>query len=1083
MPIAQPIGKYSFQHVESSVKDFWKQQAIYQKAKAKNKGKKSFYYLDGPPYTSGRIHIGHAWGRSLRDSVLRYKRMRGLDVWDRAGFDMHGLPTEHATQKKFGLADKESIHRFGIKRFIDECRTLSVENMNLMIQDFRSMGVWMDYDNPYMSINNEYIEGEWWLIKKAHENGRLYEGLRTMTWCADCATALAKHELEYENVSDNSIFLKFPVVGVKDEYIVIWTTTPWTIPFNMCVMVNPDIDYVKCKVTLSEHKTEHWIVAKALAGPFIQAIAEKSYAVVEEFKGTTLEGLKYRHPLYDEVAFFKEHEKDCAKLHTIVLSEDYVDVSAGTGLVHCAPGCGPEDYEVGHRNGLPPFNSLSEIGVVENLGPLTGLRARIDDARFIAHLEKTGLLVGTTWVNHEYPHCWRCHNPAIFRATRQWFFKVEDLKENMKELNKKIYWVPDWAGNRQFHSWLNNLRDNSITKQRYWGTPVPIWKCECGCYDVIGNSDELKEKAGSVPNDLHIPEIDKMTWSCKCGKTMKRIPDVLDVWVDAGSASWLCLDYPRRKDLFQKWFPADFIIEGKDQIRGWFNLLFVASMISMNKPSYKTVYMHGFVQDAAGRKMSKSLGNYILPTEVIEKYGNDCMRYYMIGGTKAGLDLNYNFEDMKTKFKNLDILWNLHKYLLDALETTHHKPTIANGQNKRDSGKLDKPDAKRLRLSIEEKYILSKLHSTIKNVTDLFEKYYVDQIPWVIEALFLELSRTYIKQVREKLSGGEEHEKNVVIDTLATVLVHTLTLFAPIAPFITEQIYQNLKEPLGLKEESIHLMSWPKADEKLINKKCEEQFVVAQEVMQTLLNLREKVHLGVRWPLQEAVMVSQDDKVLKAIKELEDVIKLQTNIKALTLTKSFAEVKIKIKPNYATIRQTYADKVPGIIAHLAQESEQAILEQLSKSACYELTLKKDTKKDAQKDSKKEMKETITLQKEHLIIEKIVQEPYLAGVCAYGDVYINKARTPALNAEGYAREIVRRIQNLRKDNRLVKSDVVNVAVVVDDELATQLLEWTAEMKEKCGAEEMIISSTASLYADKAEETIKGKKVVVSLEKRE
>ena len=735
------IGNYEFKAAEEEILDFWKKNKVYDRSKSKNKGKKQFYFLDGPPYTSGKIHLGHAWNKAMKDSVLRYKRMQGFDVWDRAGYDMHGLPTEHATEKKLCIEGKEQIEKYGVDKFIEECRKLCIHYMNEMNSDFTRLGVWMDFENAYQPITPEFIEGEWWLIKKAHENKRLYEGLRTVTWCAHDATALAKHELEYKNVTDSSIYLKFKLIGTKNEYLIVWTTTPWTIPFNLAVMANPDIDYIKAKVD-----DEVWIVAKSLTS-FIPAVANKKFTILEEFKGEKLAGLKYEHPLRDEIKEFDEIEKTSPKLHTVVLSSEYVDTSAGSGLVHCAPGCGPEDYEVGHKNGLPAFNELDEHGKFKSsMGKYFGWKAKADDSKFSEELDKKGVLIAESPVEHEYPHCWRCKKPVVFRTTKQWFFKIEDLKENMRELNKSICWVPDYAGSRQFDSWLANLRDNSITRQRYWGTPVPIWKCSsCDNYEVIGSREELKKKTGKLPDDLHKPSLDKLTIKCKCGKEMKRIPDVLDVWIDSATASWNCLDYPGNDKLFRKMYPPDFILEGIDQIRGWFNILFVASMIAMNKPAYKSVYMHGFTIQS-GEKMSKSAGNATSPQEIIDQYGADTMRYYLIGGTNPGLDLNYNIEDMKVSYRNLGILWNLHKLLIDLSNAVGKTPE-----------KIKSP-----KLDIEEKFILSKLNSTLKNATKAFDEYRLNEIPHYAEELFLELSRTYIQQIREKVTLGTEKEKEVV---------------------------------------------------------------------------------------------------------------------------------------------------------------------------------------------------------------------------------------------------------------------------------------------------------------------------------
>ena len=1047
-------GPYNFKEVEESVLDFWEKNDIYSKAKKRNSGKKTFYFLDGPPYTSGKVHIGTAWNKALKDCFLRYKRMSGIDIWDRAGYDMHGLPTEHATEKKLGIKNKDEIVKLGVGKFVEECRKLSVENMQMMNRDFMRLGVWMDFDNAYQSIKDEFIEGEWWLIKKAHENKRLYEGKKTMHWCASCATALAKHELEYNEITDNSIFFKLKVTGSDNEYLIVWTTTPWTLAFNLAVMVNPELEYVRAKVD-----GETWILSKVLAGVVVQAVANKKLKITEEFKGEELKGLKYEHPWLDDIPSMNELKQKNDKVHTVVLSSEYVDTSAGSGLVHCAPGCGPEDYEVGHREGLPPYNEIDEQGrFPESMGRFSGLVAKKDDAKFIEAMEEKGSLIATTPVDHDYAHCWRCHNPVVFKTTKQWFFKIEDLTENMKELNKDIKWVPDWAGSRQFHSWLDNLRDNSITKQRFWGTPLPVWKCGseesgekgCGNYVVVGDRKELKKLAGRLPKDIHKPWIDDITIKCsKCGKQMKRIPDILDVWVDAGCTSWICLDYPQKKELFERMFPADFILEGKDQIRGWFNLLFVASMISMQKPSFRAVYMHGFVNDTQGRKMSKSLGNYILPEEVVGKYGADAFRYYSIGGTNAGLDLNYNFDDVKIKYKNLGVLWNLQNFLLDM---------------KRQNIIM----AKEPKLSVEEKYILSKLNSTIKKATERFEGFELDRIPGVVEELFLGLSRTYIQLVRDKVSLGTDLEKGTVMHVICKVLLETLKIFAPIAPFITEAIYQNLKKEFRLKQESIHHFDWPVYDKKTINEGLERDFEILSQAIQSILAAREKSQLGLRWPLKKAYIITTNEETSKAVKDLGKIIKTQANVKDLEVQKDMPGIRRAIKADYAKIGPEFGENSAKIIAQFSMMPPEAILRKIDEQGYY----------DIRADDK-----TFRITKSHLLVEKTLPKNIAESEFRYGEIYIDTERTRELEAEGFAREIMRHVQQLRKEAGMQKPDRIELFVSVDEELAGMLGKWEDMIKEKVGADEIEIKSVkpARDYASKKEVKVKGKSIFLGFEK--
>ena len=808
---------YDFSKLEPEILNFWKNNNIYESLKKRNFKGKKFYFLQGPPYTSGRLHMGHAWNNTLKDIVLRYKRMQGFNVWDRAGYDMHGLPTENKVQALFKLKTKEDILKFGLAKFIKECIKFSSENAELMSNDLTKLGIWMDFKNAYQPIKNDYISGEWWLIKEAYKKHRLYEGSKSMSWCSSCQTALAKHEQEYKEIEDDSIFVKLKVKSKKNEYLVVWTTTSWTISYNLAVMVNPKFDYVRAKVG-----DETWILAKDLAAAVISTVTNKKFTIIEEFKGKKLEGLEYLHPWQDEIKEFSLLKKHHPKVHTVVLSEEFVSLSAGSGLVHCAPGCGPEDYEVGYRNNLPPFNNTSESGVFpKDMGKFSGLIAKKDDKKFIEALKETGSLIAITKVKHEYAHCQRCHNPVIFRVTRQWFFKVEDLKKKMLDANKKTNWVPA-SGKNAFNSWLEDLRDNSITKQRFWGTPVPIWKCDkCGDLTVVGSEQELRKLADNVPDDLHKPWIDEIKIKCKCGNLQSRLPDVLDVWIDAGTACWNCLYYPERKDLFKKFYPADFIAEGRDQIRGWFNLLTVVSMLAFGKPAFKNVYMHGMLTDISGVKMSKSLGNVISPYGITEKYGGDTLRYYT-SLVAPGEDMSYSWDEVALRYRNLVVLWNVHNYLLDLCRTNSKKPSSLSNKD------------------VEEKYIISKLNSTIKELTGYLDGYHIDKISPLLEDLFLELSRTYIQLIRDKASGTEK-EKQVVINCIYHVLLDTLKMFSPVCPFVTEAIYQNLRKEFNLEPLSIHHYQWPKHNAKLINNTLESKFSVAKQVIQMILAEREKI--------------------------------------------------------------------------------------------------------------------------------------------------------------------------------------------------------------------------------------------------
>jgi len=948
---------YDFKDIlklETDIQAYWAKNKVLNKLREKNKNGKKFYFLDGPPYTSGKFHIAHAWNYSLKDFVIRYKRARGFNIWDRNGFDMHGLPTEHKVMEKHKLETKEDIEKFGVAKFTKECESFSREMAKLMTKDLLRIGATLDVSNPYMPVTSEFIEGEWSLIKKAYENKRVYFGEKVLTWCHHCETALAKHECEYINISDNSIYLKFPIVGKENEFLLIWTTTPWTIPYNLAVMVNPDLDYVELQV-----ENEKWVVAKDLAEEVSKDVAKQKLKILKTFKGIELESTEYTHPFEKFIKKYKQLKKNHPNVHTVILSRQYVDTSAGTGLVHAAPGCGPEDQEVCKPYNIPPFNNLTEDGYFpESMGKFSGLRAKDQDIKFIEALKQEGALPETKTYKHEYPHCWRCHDPVIFRLTKQWFLKVEDIKEKILKDNEDVHWVTN-SVNNSFKSWISNLRDNSISRQRYWGTPLPIWKCEsCEEITVIGSRQDIKSRGVKVPNNLHIPWIDEIEFTCKCGKKQKRYPDVVDVWVDSGTTSWNSLDNDPEK--IKEWFPADMVLEGTEHTRLWFSLLAIASEIYFGRKCFKNVYAHGMLNDLEGRKMSKSLGNIVSPYELIDKYGADILRYYMCQNN-AGQDMNFNWEECANKSRNLRILWNIHILLKNLAQENAINPF-----------KLNK-----VKTSLEEKYILSKLNSTIKQVTDNFERHRLDEAIQPLEDLFLELSRTYIQFTRNKSSIGTKEEKQACIYTIKKVLFECLKMFNIVCPFTTEAIYLNLKEAFNLKEPSISFYEWPKLETKDMNKKLEEEFETLKEILTIILSERESNKINVRWPLKKATISLPKEK---SMKKFESLIKSQTNIK-------------------------------------------------------EIQFKQGKKLSAKLDT------------------KITKE---------------------LEQEGFARELTRKIQSLRKKAGLKKID--EISLVIDSKY--NISKFKKEIAQKTGAVNIIFGSSKGNFKVKAKEKVKTKEFTIA-----
>ncbi|MBT4334201.1 isoleucine--tRNA ligase [archaeon] len=1010
---------YEANKIEEEVLQFWKDNNIYKKVRDKNKGNKPFYFLQGPPYTSGKLHMGHAWNNSLKDLVLRYKNMKGLHVWDRAGYDMHGIPTAAKVQEKLGLKTKESILKYGMGKFIKECMEFSKNHAKVMNDDLFRLGIWMDYKNAYMPIEEDWMESVWWLIKRAEEEGRLYEGKKTMTWCRNCGSALAKHECDYKEIKDKSIFVKFKVKNKENEHIIIWTTTPWTISFNLAVMVNPEIDYIRAKVG-----EEVWIIAKELADKVIKDKLDLDYSILEEFKGKELEKLEYEHPWNKDIKDFEILKKAHEAVHTVILSKEYVNLEAGTGLVHCAPGCGPEDYEVGRKYGIPPYNKIDQSGIFpEEFGEMADWIAKKDDQKFINKLEEDEVLLDTETVLHDYAHCERCKTPVIFRTTKQWFFKIEDLKEKMLESNKKVHWVPETVNNA-FISWLENLRDNSITKQRFWGTPAPIWKCaDCNGYTVIGSRKELEEYSGKSPENLHKPWIDEITLKCSCGGTRTRIPDVLDVWIDSGVASWACLYHPQKKELFEKMFPADLILEAREQVRGWFNLLMVSSMIATGQVPFKAVYSHGLLTGVDGVKMSKSLGNVISPYELIDKHGSDTTRLYLTQ-INAGEDISFSWEEAKIKQRTLSILWNLHTYLINYAKATGINPTEV---------KIDN-------LGAEEKFILSKLHRTIKKVTEHYEFYNIDKVPGLLEDLFLSLSRDYIQFTRDKILEKPE----LVLNTIYTVLMETTKMISTVTPFIAEKLYQNMKEAFNLTEESVHMFSWPEHDPTKINDLIENEMAIIDDLIQAGLSAREKAKTGVRWPLNGIVIVTKDQEVQRTLNSLSDLVKSKLNIKEIHVEKEFKETKVEVMVNNSAIGKDFKQDSPEVLKGITPE----ILEKL-------------------KQGDNAFVNNFELNSSHVIVKESLPEEFISSSFKQGYIVLDTHSTEELEKEGYSREVTRKIQDLRKTLNLERSQKINLAITGDIDVST----FADAISEKVGATSLVFEEKE--YGEVIEFKIKDK----------
>ncbi len=1024
--------RYNPQKIEPKIIKFWEKNHVYKKVK-KRGGKKKFLFIDGPPFTSGYIHLGHSWNKAMKDMILRYKRIQGFIVNDQPGYDMHGLPIEVQVQKKFNIKNRKEILRIGIDKFTKMCRKYALEMLEAMNKEFKRLGIWQDWDNPYMSINNTYIEGSWWALKKAWENKLLYKGRKVITWCPVCATALAKHELDYKTIKENSIYIKFKTEN-PNEYLIIWTTTPWTIPFNMAVMVNPEIDYVKAGVG-----DEFWIIAKVLAEPFIQGLMNKEYKFIKEFKGDKLLGLNYEHPLSNKIPELKEYSKK-KNVHTVILSKKYVDTSAGSGLVHCAPGCGPEDYEVGKKYKLPVFNDLDDDGYFGNKsGELNGLRAKDDDKKITEMLGNSVLT--NVMIEHEYPHCWRSKNPVIFRASKQWFIKTSKLRNKMRAQNRKVYWIPDWAGSAWFDSWLKELDDWCISRQRYWGIPLPIWICdECGEKTLVGSWTELKKLSNLKKEiDFHRPHIDKVTFKCKkCKGLMKRVPDVLDVWLDSGSAPWSSLNFPRKKNYFKGSFPMEFIIEGKDQIRGWFNSLICLSNASWGIAPYKKIFMHGFVVDEKGKKMSKSAGNVIEPKEMVNKFGADSLRFYQIGSTSPGVDPKFNIKDLKDAHRALNVIWNTHLYALKNFKIEHYKPVME------------------LVIKLpEDKWIINRLNQTVSETTKCMDNYFIHLVPRLIKKLLVEdFSREYLKLIKNRVLLGSKEEKKNALAIIDKVLSASIRMLSIVSPFIAEEMYLNLRNCLRFKEESVFMLSWPKA--RPFNKSFINGFELARSISQAILHLREKAGINKRWPLMTAYVAAKDAKLLN---EFTEIIKEQANIKELKFENPM--VDFSVKPDYKVLNQLFPGVVAQIIGRLTQLSQEYIKRGLLELKSVKINV--------------ESKDYVLPENAFIITEKLPNNILSERISDALSVYLDTKQGPELISEGFTREVIRRIQETRKKFGLKRNQKIKIILKCDNELKTMLkkhLDWVTKQTNS----ELLFNKTS---ADAVEYRIKGKELRINI----
>ncbi|VVB61004.1 Isoleucine--tRNA ligase [uncultured archaeon] len=994
-----PSGTFNLKQMESEIAKYWEEKGIRQKVLNSRKGAKPYFFMDGPPYATGYIHMGTGLNKTLKDYYMRYFRMAGFDVNSQPGYDTHGVPIENKVEKKLGLKFKSDIEKFGIEQFNAECRKFATDFIGIMNEQFEDLGVWMDWENPYLTLHNYYIEGAWHTFKIAFEKGLLYKGIYPVHVCSHCATAVAYSEIEYQKATDPAVFVKFPAKSLPDTYFVIWTTTPWTLPSNTGIMVHPKFEYAKVDVD-----DETLIIAKELVNTVMKKAGIKHYKITGTVPGKELAGQEYVHPLKDILPL----QKDITG--RVILSEMFVTLTDGAGLVHTAPGHGKEDYKAGTENKLPKLCPVNLDGTFDKTaGKYAGKYVKEADAQIIADLKARGALLASEKVTHDYPHCWRCKSPLLQMSVPQWFFKVSSIQDTLISENKKVNWIPDWAGKR-FGDWLLNLSDWPISRQRYWGIPLPIWVCDkCGEVKVIGSVDEL-EDAGKKLTDLHRPYIDQVTFKCrKCNGTQKRIHDVLDVWFDSGVASWASLKYPKEKEKFNKMWPAELNIEGPDQMRGWWNSQMICSVITFGKKPFNNIIMHGMVLDNKGVKMSKSLGNVIAPSDVIEKHSRDVLRVYLLSGSPES-DFYFDWEAVKSVQKFFNILFNSVNFM------TSYAPAGFKPAAKFDTKSLATID----------KWMLSRINTLAKDC-EKYNKSYVGykSVSAIQDLIVNDFSRTYIKLTRDRTSPNYEgKDKESAFAIMDYVLRRVAVLIAPAAPFSAEKIYQIL----GGGNESVHLSDFPATDKKLVDAELERDMKVSLDIVEAINSIRQENNLRLRWPLKSAT-ISGEEAVVSAVRRLEDVIKELANVKAI----KFGEVslEIEVKPNYKVFGPAFGKDAKTVADLLAKAGGRKV--------------KEEAKKGKVKLGKFE------LTPEMLIIREKVTENLAGKTFVGGAVYLDTTRDEEIIQESLVRELVRHIQIMRKEAGLNVKEKIKLYLSGDEKL---LSKWKSEIEKDTTSEVVI-----------------------------
>ena len=982
----------NFVEREKEVEQFWKEHHIFEKSIDSRKQGETYTFYDGPPTANGKPHIGHVLTRAIKDMIPRYQTMKGHQVPRKAGWDTHGLPVELEVEKLLGLDGKEQIEQYGLEPFIEKCKE-SVWKYKGMWEDFSStVGFWADMDHPYVTYDNDFIESEWWALKQIWEKGLLYKGFKIVPYCPRCGTPLSSHEVAqgYKDVKERSAVVRFPVKG-EDAYILAWTTTPWTLPSNVALCVNPDEAYVKV-----ENEGKVYYMAQAL----VDTVLKGETKILAQYTGKELEYKEYE-PLFD----FVHPDKKC----WYVTCDRYVTLTDGTGVVHIAPAFGEDDANVGRNYDLPFVQLVDAKGQMTKETPWAGTFCKDADKPILVDLEKRGLLFDAPTFEHSYPHCWRCGTPLIYYARDSWFIKMTAVKDELIRNNNTVNWIPESIGKGRFGDWLENVQDWGISRNRYWGTPLNIWECECGHRHSVGSIAELKQMSPNCPDEieLHRPFIDAVTITCPhCGKQMKRVPEVIDCWFDSGSMPFAQHHYPfENKELFEQQFPADFISEAVDQTRGWFYSLLAISTLLFHQAPYRNVVVLGLVQDENGQKMSKSKGNAVDPFEALATYGADAIRWYFYSNSAPWLPSRFHDKAVKEgQRKFMGTLWNTYAFFVLYANIDEFDPT--------------KYQLEYDQLSVMDRWLLSKMNTLIREVDGDLGHYKIPEAARALQDFVDEMSNWYVRRSRERFwAKGMPQDKINAYMTLYTALVTVAKLAAPMIPFMAESIYRNLVCRLDpTAPESVHLCDYPVADEKMVDPKLEADMEMVLKVVVLGRAARNGAAIKNRQPLAKMYVKADEEMGEYGRQIIED----ELNIKEVLFTEDVsAFTSYSFKPQLKTLGPKYGKRLGEIRTALSALDGSAAKQELDRTGVLTLQLP-----DGQ----------IELTEEDLLIEMVRSERYYSVEDGGITVAIDTTLTPELVEEGFVRELVSKLQTMRKEADFQVTDHIAVYVSGNERIA-------------------------------------------------